>query len=287
MKLPHYEISHKQNPIYPHLEKSLKTGQKQGISQSEDLQMLLQKQSQNLAAHPMYGKLNSIESIQCFMKFHIYAVWDFMSLLKSLQNKISCTSVPWKPSGYSGDMVRLINEIVLGEESDLDHAGKATSHFSLYVRAMKEMGVNTFDIYSFLEEGCITSHLKPGIREFVTYNLDIAQSGAIEEVAATFFYGREKLIPDMFTSIVDVLKREGMECPTLIYYLERHIEVDGQEHGVLAEKCLDYLCDSEPKKIRALKAGLQSLYLREQLWDYAASEMTGIEIDFRQNLKRF
>lgn len=274
MKLLHGEFNHKTSLVLFDFDDRLKLELKPEISQNEALKKLLQNQAQRLTTHPMYAQLNSIQSIQCFMKHHVYAVWDFMSLLKSLQNKISCTLVPWKPSGYSGEMVRLINEIVLGEESDLDYLGQATSHFDLYLRAMKEMKVDTSDIHLFFETGCNTAFLKPGIREFVDRNLEMAKSGTIEEVAATFFYGREKLILEMFTSIVDVLKRERMKCPTLIYYLERHIEVDGQEHGILAQKCLDYLCDSELKEIRALEAGLKSPYLRERLWDCAAAKMT-------------
>jgi len=47
---------------------------------------------------------------------------------------------------------RLINEIVLGEESDTTEAGEATSHFELYLEAMKEAGADTLPVERFIEK---------------------------------------------------------------------------------------------------------------------------------------
>lgn len=220
-----------------------------------------------LISHPVYGELDNIESLRAFMECHIFAVWDFMSLLKSLQNKVTCTKIPWKPSSYSTDIVRMINEIVLGEESDLDQNGVPCSHFDLYLRAMDEVGANTAPIHRFLQTLNI-DELPYQVREFVEGNLDMALNGRIEEVAASFFYGREKLLPDLFEKIVSILKNENLNCPTLIYYFERHIEVDGESHGPLAMKCLTEICgDCETKNLRAHYAGIQALRHRERLWD--------------------
>ncbi len=96
----------------------------------------------------------------------------------------------------------------------------------------------------------------------------MAQNGHIVEVAASFFFGREKLIPGMFTTIVDVLNKEKVEAPTLVYYLKRHIEIDGDEHGPLALKCLEYLTGDSPElKNLAISSGLKALELRKGLWD--------------------
>jgi len=235
----------------------------------EKLQAEVNSKLNYLANHQIYQYLNSLEAIDIFMRHHVFAVFDFMSLLKSLQNQITYTLVPWKPSRYSWKMVRMINEIVLAEESDLDRLGNPTSHFDLYIKAMSEVGADSWEIFNFIEHNCNVNLLKPGVREFVDYNLTVARSGALVEVAGVFFYGREHLIPEMFASALQVLDRKEKLCPTFCYYLKRHVDVDRQEHGPLARECFAYLCDTEAKKFKALLAALKALYLREQLWDCA------------------
>jgi hypothetical protein len=227
----------------------------------------IQLKQHQLTYHPVYKTFDRLEAIRHFMSFHVFAVWDFMSLLKSLQRHITCVSVPWRPSPYPAEMVRLINQIVVGEESDLDQFGKPISHFELYLRAMDEIGASTKEIKEFLVSMDL-SKIPDGARAFVEHNLIIAEHGHVVEVAASFFYGREKLIPDMFQAIVDTLKNEKIEAPTLIYYLERHIEVDSGEHGPLAMKCLSILTENnESLNQLALKAGREALEMRQKLWD--------------------
>ena len=50
-----------------------------------------------LLAHPVYEQMVTLESLQQFMQHHIFAVWDFMSLLKTMHNRLCCNSVPWVP----------------------------------------------------------------------------------------------------------------------------------------------------------------------------------------------
>ncbi len=231
------------------------------------MERIISDQHQKLVHHPVYGELTNLSAIQTFMEAHIFAVWDFMSLLKALQNKLTCTTVPWRPSAYSADVVRMINEIVLGEESDVDQEGNPCSHFDLYLKAMKEVGADTRPILRFLET-LNTKDLPYEVKPFVEHNLDMAINGRTEEVAASFFYGREKLLPDVFEAILKTLGSEGVHCPTLRYYFERHIEVDGDSHGPLAEKCLAEICSTDKtKNLRAHYAGIQALRYRERLWD--------------------
>src|SRR3954471_9932469 len=102
-----------------------------------------------LASHPLYASFRTIEDLRTFMETHVFAVWDFMSLLKALQRGLTCVKVPWIPLENSA--ARLINEIVRDEESDLSLTGHTISHFDLYYSAMTECGSNTSCIDRFME----------------------------------------------------------------------------------------------------------------------------------------
>ncbi len=228
----------------------------------------------SLEDHLVYKKIEDIDSLKVFMQYHVFAVWDFMSLLKSLQREITCVEVPWRPSKYSKEIVRMVNEIVLGEESDLDKEGRACDHFSLYLSAMEEVGASTLAISEFLENYEMND-LPSEVKSFVSFNLNLALGNEPHKVAAAFFFGREKLIPDMFTGLLSYIKNEELNCPTLIYYIERHIELDGDEHSILAKKCLEELCGGDEKKLAAAyEIGKQSLELRVKLWDGVLRELS-------------
>lgn len=221
----------------------------------------------DLTHHPLFSELTDLQRVRLFMQSHVWAVWDFMSLLKRLQRDITCVDVPWKPSSYSPALVRFINQIVVGEESDVDEEGTPISHFQLYLAAMKEVGADTSPIAAFLQDFDL-QRLPAHAREFTAQTLATALQGDTVQVAASFFYGREKAIPSMFQGMVDVLKAADVKCPKLLYYLERHIHVDGEEHGPLSEQCLSELCGSDPEKLQlAEQAGLSALRARVKFWD--------------------
>lgn len=232
-----------------------------------ELESVIAEKQKALSVHPMYARLKSINELRTFMSHHIYAVWDFMSLLKGLQKEITCVEVPWQPSPYSKKLVRLINEIVLGEESDMDHKGGVSDHFSLYIEAMKEVGIETSDIERRLKN-LEFSDLRSPIKNFVSFNIELAKSRNAHLIAGAFFFGREKLIPDMFTGLLNELRAKNNIYPALEYYLERHIELDGDEHSHAAKDCLVELCGSDSLLYaEALKVGIHSLDLRSKLWD--------------------
>jgi hypothetical protein len=236
-----------------------------------------------LLSHPIYKEITTPERVKIFMKHHVFAVWDFMSLLKRLQRSVTCVEVPWFP--YEKPLFsRLINEIVVAEESDIDGRGGFSSHFSLYLEAMDECGADRGPFNSFLKslkngldyQTALAENtaIRSSIRDFVSFNLDLAMNGEIYEVAAAFFYGREGLIPEMFKPLVDSLMETGASSERLVFYLNRHIEVDEAHHGPLAEKLLLELCQNDLTKLsRANMIGEKCLEIRMKLWDGVLEEI--------------
>ena len=232
---------------------------------------------QELIAHPLYSQVIEIEDFQSFMEQHIFAVWDFMSLLKALQRGLTCVELPWKPVG-SPTTRRFINEIVLGEESDVDRNGEVASHFELYLDAMTEIGANTQTIQAFLsliengrsvEEALNEVDINPETRNFVNFTFSILQTNSIHRIASVFTFGREDLIPEMFIEILKEMQEKGQATISkLLYYLERHIEVDGDDHGPISLKMIEELCgDDEQKWNEVLESAKAALQMRIQLWN--------------------
>jgi hypothetical protein len=230
-----------------------------------------------LIAHPVYQAVRTPASLRTFMEFHVYAVWDFMSLLKTLQQSLTCIQVPWVPTG-NADTRYLINEMVVGEESDVDEQGRRVSHFELYLRAMREAGASpeaidrlTARISAGVPVGkAIDGAVGPNsVREFLHFTFDTIASGDIARVAAVFTFGREDLIPDLFLPIVQELsKEEPGVFQTFRYYLERHIAVDGDHHSHLAMAMLEGLCGEDDVKWQAAAlAARDALEARIVLWD--------------------
>ena len=238
----------------------------------------IQPQKDLLLKHSLYGKVKNIESLNCFLENHVYAVWDFMSLLKALQAKLTCTTTPWFAT-TNPETRYLINEIVLAEESDLSIDGRRQSHFEMYIEAMQASGANTNGIETFLSElnslhniyvAIKKSNLHPNIKAFLDFTFRVIDEGKTHEIAAAFTFGREELIPSMFTVI---LKRFQENFPKtdlskLIYYFERHIELDADEHGPMAMKMITELCGTDAQKWAEVEAvSLLALEKRIGLWD--------------------
>ena len=114
----------------------------------ETLKEAIEPSRQKVLGHPVYHQLNSVDAVVTFMEHHVFAVWDFMSLLKSLQRRLTCVEVPWLPSAATGSR-RLINDIVLVEESDELGEG-FISHFELYLDGMRQSGADTTRIDTFI-----------------------------------------------------------------------------------------------------------------------------------------
>jgi len=247
----------------------------------------LQPLRERLLTHEVYDLLNSKRAIQIFMEFHCYAVMDFMCLLKSLQQRLTVVAVPWFPPANM-EAARFINEIVLGEETDIAPGGGYTSHYNLYLDAMRQAGASTEKIEHLVKLGRNHQHYRraltragvpPAAQAFVTDSISLCLTGKNHEIASYFLFGRENLIPDMFRKIVNRLRQDGETgLEGLLYYLDRHIEVDGGEHGPAAEKMLTFVVDGVPRRwAEAHQSGLRALRSRTKLWDAIAAELKAVE----------
>lgn len=236
-----------------------------------------------LLAHPLYARLKTARHVHIFMEHHVFAVWDFMTLVKTLQQRLTCVNTPWLPP-LDADLARFINEIVVGEESDEDGKGGYRSHFELYCEAMHECGADTTSIDRFVQllrsgalfESALHGASAPSIAvAFVKDTLDISATAKTHEIAAALVIGREDIIPDMFVSLIESLRSfSGVPFEQFIYYLNRHIQVDRDRHAPMARYLLEKLCSRDPRKIEEAHAiACRVLQARISFWDGILSQL--------------
>ena len=230
----------------------------------------------NLHDHRIYATLKNTKDIITFMELHIFAVWDFMSLLKSLQQSLTQLQIPWVPA-KNAVLARFINEIILGEESDLNELNQPRSHFEMYLEAMAEIGANTSKIDYFIKE--ITKgtkivkalddvQLEKRVADFTKYTFQIISTNKAHLIAAAFTFGREDIIPDMFNEILSEGDINKNNYNKIRYYFNRHIELDGDEHGPLSLQMITELCGEDTTKWKeVLTVAKESIKQRIKLWD--------------------
>jgi hypothetical protein len=236
-----------------------------------------------LVSHPLYQQVRGERELRHFMQSHVFCVWDFQSLLKALQRHLTCVEVPWLPTA-DGEARRLINEIVLDEESDLMPDGGYLSHFELYLQAMDQCRAEKEGILRLMRllragrdpgDALASSDLPPGVAEFVTNTLRVARSGEVHRIAAAFTYGREDVIPAMFQEMVRSLARDDAARWSLfLHYLNRHIEHDGERHGPLSRALVQRLCGQDNRLwAEAEETARASIEARLRLWDCISAGM--------------
>tara|TARA_B100000131_G_C18122411_1_gene613397 strand:- start:2124 stop:2942 length:819 start_codon:yes stop_codon:yes gene_type:complete len=226
--------------------------------------------------HKIYQSLKSINDIKIFMEHHIFAVWDFMSILKALQIELTCVSIPWIPQ-KNPKMVRFINEIVYAEESDVNELGDPKSHFEMYMDAMTQIKADKAPIESFINSfksglnisSCIDNlHIEKGVKNFIHNTFNIINSKKPHCIASAFTYGREDIIPDMFIEILNELDPDNLNYNKFKYYLDRHIEIDGEQHGPISKKMVKELCGKDLDKWdEAVQTARTCIKKRIHLWD--------------------
>ena len=209
-----------------------------------------------LKIHTLYTELKSLHDIKIFMESHVFAVWDFMSLVKALQIKMTGVEIPWTPN-KEPENARFINEIVLGEESDIDINKKSKSHFEMYLDAMNQIEAKTDKIDSLINNIQLGKNLASSINElkvdkrikkFMSLSFEIIATGENHKIASAFTFGREDIIPDMFIEILKEIDPDNHQYNKLRYYLDRHIELDGDLHGPIAEKMVEKICAQSTEK---------------------------------------
>jgi hypothetical protein len=255
----------------------------------------LQTHQVKMIEHKLFASIKDVSETKIFMKNHIFAVWDFMTLLKTLQREMTCVTIPWLPR-KNPKVAYFLNSIVLEEESDdlgTKDADNAISHFELYRKGMKEIGTNMNPIDFFIEnllknnpwQEALSMLKEKGKRDkeffvpdstldFVSNTLNICTNGKNHEIAACFLFGREDPIPRMFTNIIENLNARHIQCTNFKLYLKRHIEVDGGVHSVFAEKLLIELCEDNFQKWEEVELmAKRSLQARIKLWDGVLNEI--------------
>jgi hypothetical protein len=238
--------------------------------------------------HPVYSAVHTMDNLRLFMSHHVFSVWDFMSVVKYLQQEIAPSSYPWIPRGHPS--VRyFINQLVLEEESDQaphDAQGNATyaSHFELYCAAMKEIGADPSTALAFVAKAA-KDGIEPAFaldiapkasRQFMETTFKFLASGKPHVVAAAFALGREHIIPGMFRAFLQRMGINEQDAPTFHFYLKRHIYLDADFHGPISLLLLDEMCGGDATKLQeAGEAACAALEARIHFWDGILDALNG------------
>jgi hypothetical protein len=243
---------------------------------AEHISTKLEVELSALNNHILYASISTIGDLREFMRWHVFAVWDFMSLLKALQIKLTGMQLPWQPPEDNAS-ARLINDIVLIEETDFNQSGLTSSHLELYLDSMLEIEAkkSNFDCFiatlsrgTSVENALLEAEAPQFVQDFVCHTIDLAKFGSLAEISSAFVFGRESVIPSMFQKFLKNWGIEYSEAPQMHYYLTRHIEVDTNEHGPATITLLDNIINRHPNNgAEALESAREAVVKRIGLWD--------------------
>ncbi|HVV67422.1 MAG TPA: DUF3050 domain-containing protein [Gammaproteobacteria bacterium] len=227
--------------------------------------------------HKLLTAIDSIEKLRLFTEIHVYAVWDFMALLKALQRKLTSIQSLWTPPINSMGC-HLINTLLSEEESDYLLDGRYLSHFELYQEAMWHCGANIQPITGFISDIkaykplsslLARADLPPPARGFITDTFTIIEKDS-HAIAASLAFAREYITSNLFSTILQTIQPAGSSysLKPLRCYLQRHIDLDSDKHSQQSQMLVVSLCGTDEIKWQeALDAALFSLQSRLQLLD--------------------
>jgi hypothetical protein len=254
----------------------------------------LQPLREQLYRHPVYQAVDSLPRLRCFMEHHIYSVWDFQSLIKSVQAVVAPVTVPWMPP-EDASLRRFINELVMEEESDEmpgpDASAGYISHFDLYQMAMREVGADPSGMDRFLArvrevgvaEALQAEWVPEPSRCFIRTSFDFIASGKPHAVMAAVAVGREHIIPEMFRALLRNMKVSEQQASAFHYYLRRHIHLDEDFHAPMSLRLLDRLCADDPQRIAEAHASARAaISARIAFWDGVLAALSGIEMNTKR-----
>jgi Protein of unknown function (DUF3050) len=231
--------------------------------------------------HAIYDSVRTLDDVRCLMQHHVFAVWDFMCLAKRLQRDLTSLHVLWRPPASTG-LARFINGIILAEESDTDADGFPMSHLEMYLAAMREVGARTLPFERFLRLVCAGARVRQALATigapapvcaFVENTLACVEQGTTVEVLASFLFGREDLIPEMFSRFLPCWEG-SRDAARFTHYVRRHVALDGEDHGPAAQRALVQLAGQDALAWRrATAAAKNALTARIALWDGVCAEL--------------
>lgn len=244
----------------------------------------LKEANHKMRNHKLFSYIKTIDDLRYFMKYHVFAVWDFMSLAKRLQQEFTCVTIPWTPKN-NNKAARAMNDIILGEETDVNLDGSHASHYEMYLHAMNDVQANPKQVLTMVSDFeqnpkgdfkdiVAKQDIPDYVKQFVIHNLNTAINGSIDEVLGSFFYGREDAIPEMFSNLLKEWGLKEEDYPKFVYYLIRHIELDGDSHGPAVNSIISNLKDNPEKYISLLKSAIAAVKHRINLWDGIHTDLT-------------
>ena len=183
-----------------------------GLANSK-LKNAIETETISLYNHTLYSSIKNSDHIRIYMHNQVWCVWDFMTLVKSIQLKLMPPSILWQPPKYP-TLGAYIYEVLLTEETDNSiRQNENASHFQTYLEAMKQSKVDTKSIDKFISlllkgKDFDTAIKNCGVhkeaKEFVENTYGFANS-ALHIATSVFCLSREGVIPGMFNSLLSNL----------------------------------------------------------------------------------